>query len=245
MVDGQTLNGSDRFGSWKTNSLEGWWDSPDAKDQSEEHENADGADDQPSYYKARYPTITGRLIAPSHAVLHEAANRFTGLVRRKARMQVSGHGPTQWADVKRASGLTFVPVTATVAQWQLRLKCPDPRKFGELREFQATVGAPAKVFHRGNHDGLPVVEVVGSMPGGYQLVFVGGTVWVKQPLVSGTPHLIDYNTGRLTVGGVVVHGQFGTTNIQPLPPGTDTNASIAPVTTGTGTATFKVLDTFI
>ena len=245
-VGGQILTGSDRFGDWKVNRLEGWWDSPDVKDESEERPEADGDYDLEVYYKARYVTISGRLLAPSHDQLHEGMNRFTGLVQKKARLSVIGHGANQWADVKRASGLSIIPRTDRLAQWQMRLKAPDPRKYGERRTFIASVGSSAQgVHHRGNYPATCKFDVAGAMPGGYRLTIKGQIFQVTRALVSGQPHNIDFGTGRLRVNGVIVPGGIGW-GFKPLvTPGVPTALAIEPLTAGTATATLTLLDTFI
>jgi hypothetical protein len=245
MLDGQILNGSDRLGDWKTSSLEGWWDSPDAKGEDVERAGADGDFDLEVFYTARYITITGRLFSPGHTQLHDAMNRFAGLVQKQARLQVSGHGPAQWADVKRASGLSMVPVTDTFAQWQLRLKAPDARKFGDANTFTATVGASVVASHWGNYPAKPRFEVTGSMPGGYVLTVGGQQFMVMRALASGTPHTINYDDSRLRIGGVVIHGGLGATATPGILPGSAATVSIAPLTTGTATATLTLLDTYI
>lgn len=248
MLDGQILNGSDRLGDWKTNSLEGWWDSPDPKGEEVERPNADGDFDLEVFYKARYVTITGRLYSQGHAQLHDAMNRFSALVPQRGRLQVSGHGPTQWADVKRASGLSMVPVTDRFAQWQARLKCPEPRKFGDANTFTVPSGSTyVQIFHWGNSVGYPVIVVAGSMPGGYVLQSSAGAEYrVTTPLVSGSPHTIDMSTGLLMRGGLVVAGGVTRADLWRVPGGSNaTNMRILPITTGTATATVSLLDTYI
>lgn len=246
MLDGQILNGSDRLGEWKTTSFEGWWDSPEPKGETVDRANADGEYDLPVYNQARYVTIGGRLAASSHEELHQAMNRFTGLVQRAgARLQVSGHGPEVWVSVKRASGLTIVPATDTFAHWQARLKAVDPRKYGDVNTFTASVGSNATAFHWGNYAAKPQIVVAGSMPTGYVLTLGGQQFTVTRALVSGSPHTIDYDDGRLRIGGVVIHGGLGATATPGVLPGTLATVSIAPRSTGAATATFTLYDTYI
>jgi hypothetical protein len=246
ILDGQTLNGADRLGDWKTNSLEGWWDSPEPRGEEAERPQADGDFDLEVFYKARYVTITGRLRAETHEALHQGMNRFSALVQKRARLQVSGHGPAQWADVRRASGLSIAPVTDTFAHWQVRLKAVDPRKFGDLNTFTATPGAPTTVYHRGNYPALPKITVMGDTPNGYTLTVNGWSYTVSVPLVAGSPHVIDYNDGRLRIGGAVVQNSLGTTNTEYVWPGQSEQFSISRTTpAGSPVATMEVLNTYI
>lgn len=242
---GRTLSGTDRFGRWVTlnDQFEGWWDSPDPKGETEDRANADGEYDLPIYNQARLITIGGHLHTAGHAQTHEAMNFLTGPM--SGRFQVSGHGSVQWADAKRSSGVKFTPITDTFAQWQLRLKCPDPRKFGASRTFLASVGVNAAAFHGGNYEAAPRFVVSGSMPGGYTLWVGGQSFTVTRALTSGNAHTINYDDGRLRIGGSVIHGGLGTTSTPRIRPGTTATVAITPVTTGTATAALTLLDTYI
>lgn len=246
ILDGQTLSGEDQYGLWTTTgSLDGWWSSPEPKGENVAREGSDGDFDLPVDYEARYITLTGSLRAKNHDAQHQAINRFTALVRKKARLQVVGHGPAQWADVVRASSFKMEPLTDTYSQWQARIKAPDPRKFGDTNEFTAKVGEPATVFHRGNYDAPPRFVVSGYAPGGYALVVNGRRFNVTQPVVTASPHTIDYDDGRLRIGGAVVHGGLGVTTTPHIPPGRSISVEIVPLTTGTPTAKLTLLDTYI
>ncbi len=242
---GRTLHGTDRFGRWVTlrGQFEGWWDSPEIKGQTVNREDADGEFDLPIYNQARLVTIGGHVHAPSRRELREARNFLAGPM--VGRLQVTDEGSTQWADAKRTSPLRFVTLTPTFAQWQITLKCTDPRKFGELYTFAASVGSPATAFHWGNYVAMPRFTVAGSMPGGYTLWIQGVPFVVTRPLWSTDPHTIDYDDGRLRIGGVVIHGGLGVTNTPGVQPGGSALIEITPLTTGTATATMTLLDTFI
>lgn len=246
MWAGRTLNGSDRFGKWVTLSdqFDGWWDSPDVKGEEIDRANSDGEYDLPVYNQARLVSIGGHFHATSHAQMHEAMNYFTGPM--SGRFQVSGHGSVQWADMKRNSGVKFTPVTDVFAQWQVRLKAPNPLKFGEANTV-AVGSSYETIFHRGNTVGYPVVMVAGSMPGGYVLQSSAGAEYrVTTPLVSGTPHTVDMSTGLLVRSGLAVSGGVTRADLWRVPGGsTSTNMRIQPITTGTAAATVTLLDTYI
>jgi len=241
---GRTLSGSDRFGRWVTTSLEGWWDSPEIRGDAEDRPYQDGEFDLPVYNQARLITINGNLHADSHAQLHEAMNFLTGPM--SGRLTVTGHGVVQWADAKRNSGVKFTPVTDVFAQWQVRLKCPDPRKFGNSVTTAVATGSPVTVSHRGNYNAMPKFIVRGDMPGGYTITVDGWNYTVTSALVTGQPHRIDYDNGRLYRNGVLTQGSVGiVTTTQPIPPGKSVAVGLYPFTTGSGSADMTIIDTFI
>ncbi|MET4059942.1 hypothetical protein ABIB35_001487 [Arthrobacter sp. UYP6] len=244
ILDGQPLSGEDRYGVWTTSVLDGWWYSPEPKGSTEERENADGDYDLPVYYGARYVTIGGSIRTKGHAQQHQAINRFVGLLRNKGRLQVSGHGPTQWADVKRASGFKMEPITDTYAQWQARVKAPDPLKFGDANVFTISPNQTVPLFHYGNAEASPIFDITGNMPAGYTLWGPGGKTFVSPSVVSSTyPHHLDMSEGLLKVNGYYWTGQTGNADLWTIPPGQQVLTGLT--TTGTGTAKVTVYDTYI
>jgi len=240
---GRTLSGPDRFGEWATTEIEGWWDSPEVKGDTAERPYQDGEFDLPTYNEARLITVNGHVRAKSHGHLHEAMNFFTGPMF--GRLTVSGHGVVQWADAKRNSGVKFTPVTDVFAQWQVRLKCVDPRKFGESKTVAVATGSPVTAFHRGNYNAMPKFIVRGDMPGGYTITVDGWNYTVTSALVTGAPHRIDYDNGKLYRNGVLTQGNLGNTNTAPIPPGKSVGVGLYPVTTGSGSADMTIIDTYI
>jgi hypothetical protein len=245
ILDGQILSGEDRFGKWKTTGdLDGWWSSPEPKGNTEERENANGDYDLPVYYGARYITLTGSVRTKGHAQQHQAMTRFAGLLRSKARLQVSGHGPTQWADVVRASGLKIEPLTDTYAQWQVRVKAPDSRKFGDANVYTLSPNQTLSLFHYGNAEASPVFEVTGDMPAGYTLWGPSSkTFVVPTSVMSARRHYLDMSEGLLKVNGNYWTGQTANADLWTIPPGQQINTGFT--TTGTGAAKVTVYDTYI
>jgi hypothetical protein len=241
----RTLSGTDRFGRWVvTDGMENWWGSPDTRGDEVDRPDSDGELDLPIYNQARLLTLSGHLHTTSHEQMHEAAAFLSGPMA--GRFQVQGHGPTLWADAKRNSGVKFLPVTDTFAQWQLRLKMVDPRKYGDTWTWAATVGDSAgDIAHNGNYPAIPRFTVAGNMPGGYTLTIKGQVFNVTAPLVPGHPHSIDYGDGRLRIDGAIAHGGLGYGFTPLITPGVATALSIEPGTTGTATATLTLIDTYM
>ncbi|MGY2747203.1 hypothetical protein [Arthrobacter sp. UYCu723] len=245
-LDGKVLDNPDQYGDWGVATIEGWWHTPDGKGQNEERPQQDGDFDLPVYYGARYITLSGSFTADSEAQMFQGMIRFAGLLRSPGRLVVTGYGPDMWADVKRSSGSAMVidPVTDRHCKWQAKIKSSDSRKFGTTATFTMPAGATVSVFHRGNYPATPRITVTGSMPG-YTLTVNGASYAVSVPLVSGTPHVIDYNDGRLRVNGLVVQNSIGNTNLSTIPPGLSVAAGLFATSGGTGTATMALPDTYI
>ncbi len=243
MWAGRTLSGSDRFGNWAATEVEGWWDSPDTKGDSEDRPNADGEFDLPVYNQARLVTISGHLRTEGHGQMHEAMNYLTGPM--SGRLSVAGHGVVQWADMKRNSGVKFTPVTDTFAQWQVRLKAVDPRKYGNTKDFIRTNGI-VSTFHRGNYDAHPTVIVRGSAANGYRLNGPDGKQYrVTRALDAGIAHRIEFNDGLLRVDGNLVSTGVDQADVWPIPSGQSVDFDINVLNGGTAEATITVTDTYI
>lgn len=227
----------------------GWDDGVDMRNNDVPRPQAHGSYDGPGYLSARVVSISGRAIADSNARLRWLRNKLTGLLAAgdTVRMQVDRDGEMTWAYCRLASKTKFDELGGqNVADFQIQLWCPDPRKFGETRTYTATVGANANgVRHYGNFSATPMFTVAGSMPGGYVLTIMGLNFYVTWPLVSGQPHSINYADGQLWVDGIQIHGGLGITNTPDVPSGYATALGIVPLTTGTATATLSLVDTFI
>lgn len=235
---GRTLSGNDRFGQWKVHSIDGWFDSPDVKGETQDRANADGEYDLPTYNSARIVTATGRLIAKSHADMHEAMSWLSGPMR--GRFQVAGHGPTQYADGVRNSGLKLTPETDTVLRWQITLRFPDPRKFGDLKTFDVALAAIATVFHRGNYAASPIVQINGPVTGGFTITHPGGLYTAVGDLAAGSTIRIDFNTGRLKLNGNDRSDLVTRADLYKVPPG---NTAAFSVNRGVGYV--EIIDTYI
>lgn len=203
--------------------------------------NADGEYDLPIFNQARLVTVGGNFYAKNHEQMHEAGNFLTAAML--GRLQVTMHGKTQWADAKRNSGIRFTPITDVIAQWQLRLKCPDPRKYGDTQSFPLS-SEYTNLFHWGNYRASPIVTVTGNAPGGYTIQEPGGVSYqVTGQLLPGQTHTVDFRTGVFRINGYIISGQTGITDIWYIEPG---NAKGMRVTSaGTVNATATVTDTFI
>lgn len=239
---GRTLSGEDRYGRWVATGLEGWWDSPEPQGEAEAIPYGDGEYNLPVYNAARLVTVTGNLHARNHDELHHAMHSLTGVM--KGKLYVDGHGESLWADAVRNGAVRFTPVTDTFAQWQVRLKCPDPRKFGEERIFNTAAGESIPVHHKGNYSAIPKFYIRGNMPGGYRIALASRTFTVNRALV-GVSHSIDYRDGRLRVGDDLVTGAVSSSVLFQVLPGQRDTLSLTPLAGGYGWVQMNVHDTYI
>lgn len=217
MWAGRTLAGTDRFGRWVTTALDGWWDSPDVQGETISRSNADGEYDLPIYNQARFLTVTGTLRTTSHDLTHEGMNFLTGPIA--GRLQVAGHGNLQWAEAKRNGGVKFTPLTDTLSQWQVRLKCVNPLKYGDAQQVAGVTGTGFYLNHFGNYPASPVFSITGDMPSGYRIDSGGLEHRVDRPLAPGSTHFIDFRNGLLRENGGYVNGGAGRVTPFKVPPG--------------------------
>lgn len=240
ILDGKVLEGIDQYGEWGVHTMEGWWDSPAEKTQQVSREHADGDYDLPVHYQSRYVTLTGIFIADNEAKMFQGMNRFTGLLRSLGRLQVVGYGVPQWANVRRSSGLTITPATDTICRWQARVKAPDSRKFGDRATFDMTPGSTVTVFHRGNYDATPVIQINGPLTGGATITHPFGQYTFLGDLALGGWVRVDMNTGRLKLNGNDRSDLITRADLCTVPPG-----STAPFSINRGTGYVEIYDSYI
>lgn len=239
ILDGQILHGLDQYGWWQVNTIEGWDESPPDKTNTEERPLADGDYDAPVRYGSRLVTLAGRLVAKTPQQAFLARERLAALLREPGTFQVDNLGKTRWATAQRGR-IRPGALRGRLLTFQAEIRFPDPRKFDQEYTVPGSSATAASVFHWGTHPAWQVVTVTGSSGGGYTLTLNGQSVAVTQALVTGTPHVLDYRTGILRVGGSVVRGGLATANFSPINPGMPQTMSI-----NTGSFSAKYHDTFI
>lgn len=221
----QTLAGDTHAHEWKVNSIDGWWDTPDIKDNREDVPYGHGGYVLPEFYRERLITITGRVRSKTHSHQHEAINALKGCIMpgQTKTLQVFGHGPDQWANVMLARQTKAVPVTDVHTSFQISLRSTDPRIFGERRIVTAGAGVAVMVENRGSAPAWPVVVVPGPITaGGYTITGPNGEQYtVTASPGSSSTHHVDMWDGMLRVnssmsagGGLVGNAQTFT-----IPPG--------------------------
>lgn len=244
LLGDQIVHGSDRYGQWITENVEGWDENPTVLDSDEDRPNADGSFDMPLRYGARTPTIDGVLFADSRSRGLEAVRSLGNHSRLGIGiLSITEAGLTQWANVKLV-GLDRTWLTKTTVRWQLRLKAPDPFKYGHARTFPLNIGGSAGLFHRGNARAWPLVRVTGSFPNGYTLNGPGGKRFVVLTNPGSGTHLLDMRQGLLQVNGNYFTGQTSQTDVWSVAPGQESAMSLT-ASSGSGSAVITLTDTYI
>lgn len=205
----------------------------------------DGMFDLPSEFGARLLSLTGRAVADSEAELGHWRSRFNTLAYGVHRYTVAHQGETLWADGRAQSTLQFRDTGYrngfAYAEILLPVKFADFRKYGSSERF---TGTSVDVYHRGNFPADPVVEVTGTLPGGYKVVGAGREFVVGQALAAGQTHVLDFRSHRVYRNGSYQRGAATSPRTWTIPPGNVVPMQLVPVS-GSGSMTVRVADTYI
>lgn len=231
--------------------LTGWWGSPAKRGEDTAKTGSDG--DYPSVrsYGPRMVTVKGDVSCETRDTLFEVHDLLTGILWEGAgELRVQGHGQTQHAQVEQVGELQFAEKSPWAATWQVDLKAPDPRKYGDLRVFgPEQARTSVQVFHAGNYPAHPVIEVLtGSfMPEGFTAWGTGEDSFrVLEGVNSNETLSADFATGLVRKNGVVVYGKAGYTELARVLPKRSRAANVTPATAeGNGTYRVLVRDTWI
>lgn len=235
--------------AWRFFTLDGW-DSPDLEEHAENKTGADGAWDADNYYAGRLLTIGGLIDAPDTATRDAALTRLGQAVPARGRLvsfTVNETVPKQ-VSVRRSGRLQMAPVTDRVAQFNISLLAPDPRKYAPgLSAMSGSLGATASgaalplvlpmalpgydvggayfdVTNDGTYETPPLIRIVGP---GSQLGIANLTT--KQSLTysfdlaSGDALVIDVGAGTALLNGTAYRAPTpgsAVTGRFMLPPGT-------------------------
>lgn len=222
--------------------MKGWWGSPGVKGATEDRENSDGEHDLPTYNQSRLVTLDGLLQAKSHEDMHEAMDYISGPMR--GRLVVAGHGSDRWIDAKLDGEVDPIPITDTLMSWQIPLKSTRPWKFGELRTFDVTPGAPARAFHRGNTNASPVVQINGPLAGGFTITHPGGQYIALGDLGVGGWIRVDFRTGRLRLNGNDRSDLIIRADLYQVPPGVPVSGYGYSFSLSNGSGYVELTDTY-
>ncbi len=223
----------------------GWDDGPDLRREAVDRPGQHGQFDMPVFNGSRVVSIDGHALAWSESELGHLRDLIMGLgaFGDLLRLTVDHQGSTRWADVRRGAKPTFqdagIRFGLLRARFAIHFVAPNPRKFGETREFPA--GAAA--FHYGNFPASPEIVVTGPKAGGYTITGPGGRQYVvTQALASGQTHRIDMSTGWLYLNGALQSGAVSQARTWAIPPGT---SAVHTITGGTGSMAVRLTDTFM
>lgn len=207
-------------------------------------ENAHGRFPAPGYLAPRPIAWGGLILTNTPAEQEHAIRRLSGSSGLEGADRLVADGDTTvWVDVEPvriANPEVLVP--GKIASYEVRVEAPDPFLFGETHVFGPATST--SVYHYGNANAVPVVEVTGSMPSGYRVNGPGGAQFVvSQALSSGQTHRLDFRTGWLYRNGTLQQGAVSRAQTWVIPPGLPVAMSLTPVL-GSGQMTVRVPDTF-
>lgn len=247
ILGGVELNDpSSPWGYLEIDDIDGWWNSPAAKQDQNSRVNQDGDYPAETYYESRFITLGGALAATSASAKWAGYEMISGLLDQGERkLTINADGNTRWAIVGRNGQPEIDVVANRLIEYQMTLKATDPYKYGEPREESGAVGTAIDLFHRGNATVWPVITVTGSMPGGYELTLGGRLVEVIKPLASGSTHTIDMRTGILKENGDRAMKVFGIAEYFGIKPGAVQSFWSTPRTSGSGSVKINFNDTYI
>lgn len=224
----------------------GWVDPVSFRRDDKERNGRHGSFESPVYASGRLVTIAGTCFATSPEGLDRYGELLAGLGATGKPIRVTVHHArrTMWADAYRAAGAEFDPRPALGrARYALDLWFPNPRKFGELREYVST-GSSVQAFHYGNFDADPVFEVSGFV-NGYRITGPSGSYTVPGPKAASTVDRIDFSTGSFVRNGVPVTRAPSAVRRWSVPAGERVSWRVQPIGSGTGSARMFLTDTWI
>lgn len=226
-------------------AFEGWEGRPGLRSERADRASSPGSFVVPAYLSSRLVTLRGTALAESESELEQMEDVLSGLAVSQSRMTVTTTKGTRWAWCRGEDELRWSRFGGTSeAEFELSLFLPDPFKYGEARSFTST-GSDVQLWHRGNTEAWPVITVTGSFPNGYRIVHQNGSFRVTSPLGSGQTDVIDFRRGVVARNGVVQQGVVMAADRKSVPGGALAPMRVEAVTSGSGTAVFSVVDTFV
>lgn len=181
----------------------GWDDGVAVRREAVSRPSAHGSFAFPGFRDARVVSLSGWIVASSPEKLHHKRDQLLGLLADGGSGTLTVEQPkgTRWATVMLSDTPTVRVrgVSECEAEFRVQFWAPDPRMFGEVRDYAAGETA----IQYGNFPARPQLIVSGSAASGYTVTGPGGrSVVVSKALTSGQPHTIDFARGGLYVGGV-------------------------------------------
>lgn len=213
----------------------------DMRRETVDRPGAHGAFSLPGYLTGRSIRWGGLVLTDSPREQEHALLRLSGLLAGggTSRLVIDGDNP-RWLDVLRASPEPpKVLVPGLVASYSFEAWAPDPRMYGEVREYAAGEAA----VQYGNFPARPRIIVSGVAEAGYTVTGPGGRrVVVQRPLTASQPHTIDFVKGGLYVGGVRQLRAITVYEPWEIPPGVP---GVVTTVNGSRTLRVQVTDTFV
>jgi len=202
----------------------------------------------PGRRESRTVTLTGMGIAPTEQETAALGRKLTGILAEGeyGRVTVETAAGVQYADGTLAGEVLFEHRgrTPRIADWQLQLWFPDPRKYGEERSFPSAGNEQTQIWHRGNFGAAPVHVISGTGPG-YTLNGPDGKRFtVREPVSTDSPHLVDMATGQVIIRGNARYGIVAEADVWTVAPGRTVPVRLVPAG-GSLSMVTRVKDTYI
>lgn len=232
---------ADHHGDWfvlDTDGTKSFWGGVEVRREDIARPAAHGSFDLPGFLSPRVIPVTGHMSSRTPEGLEHMQARLSGLLAdgSSARLTIEGPLGGRWCDVRLASATQMTPLDATTARFQVTFWAPDPRTYGEVRDFNAGTAS----VQYGNFKATPRL-LVGAGSGGYTVTGPGGRV-VTVTTAPTAAHEIDFGAGGLYLAGVRQVGAISVYQPWTIAPGTP---GVAATITGARSLTQRVTDTFM
>ena len=224
--------------------FEGWWGRPASRGTDAVHMSGHGGPLLPRMVGVRQVALSGRLMRADWSTA-KLAERLSGLPL-DGPLTVREGADSQWANAQLIDVVIDRAVERANAAFQLIWRCPDPHKYGPVRESVSS-GANVQAFHYGNTDAWPVFEVSG-FPNGYRIEGRGqnlGQFYTVTEKPSGAVDRVDFSTGMFTRDGTARTRVSTQRNVWPVAPFVDTPWRVTALGSGSGSARMLVPDTWV
>lgn len=228
--------------------LVGWFGGVTPRFDAPDRPTSHGSFDAPGFLSGRIVSITGTILGSSESMLDALVEELGGLLADGGESVLTvqdGSGDVTYARVRLGAETTIERFGdgSHTAAYQVQFRAADPRRYGEARTF---TGASVVPYQRGNFPATPEVTVSGTFPGGYRIGYGGAEFIVSAALASGQSHVIDMRTGWVRRNGVVLPGAATRAELFTVKKGRQTLAmSVSPRTTGSGSLSVEVHDTYV
>lgn len=243
------FNSGSGFDGFYISKLDGWDVTPEVRRDETAMQQRHGSFGAQSFLESRVMSISGRCYADSPQKLLKYSEQLSGVLAGglPQRIVVERAGEMRWAVGQLASKTEFdIEVWGQRASYQIQVWFPDPRKFGNIQAFPLN-GTPfdgVVAYQYGNFPATPTITVNGSASG-YTVNGPTGFYVVTRALQTGHPHVIDMNTGLLSVDGVTVYGAVSRADTWTIPPGVEVLQTVTPVSGGVAAMRVVVTDTYV
>lgn len=218
--------------------LRGVFDGAGVRQSGAPRPQADGNFDAPGYAGGISGSISGDLNASSSYDYERAVRQLKALPRRNtAPLVVQSAAGTVRCYARRVGTVDVkTEVYGRLGKYMVEWFAPDPFWYGETNTF---AGSVIQIFHRGDDDAYPILEVSGPR-GPYTIVGPNGERFdITQSLGASDKHRVDMSNARVSLNGVLQVGVVGAAGTWAVPAGQPVTVSVS-----NGPMTVFVTDTF-